>query len=620
MPNPLYVLEVVIGFGLVIFIHELGHFLAAKWCGVHVRKFAIGFGPPILKWQPGETEYSLRPIPLGGFVDLAGEHPDVDEEDNPRALWRRPAWQRVTVFSAGVVMNAVLALVLFTVAPIVGMQVPAPVIGEVREGFPAEKAGFKPGDRIVAINGEKVHSFDDVQLELALSEPGTTFAMSVERPTAGGAGQPERLTLAVTSKQSDMMPMIGIGPETEPVVAALDERSVPAQAGLEEGDRILAVNSQPVQTGRVLNQTLEEISAGPLTLTIEREGREQDLPVDPSKLVVYEFGMAPPIQIGSVTKNSPAAKADIQPGDRILAIDGKPWPTRETLIETVETTGEGRPVRLTLWRKEPGFLGFGGEVKRLEVTATPRVMEGKEKPQIGIAMGGAGERPLQVGHVEPDGPAADAGLQPGDVIVAIGKDEVQPDDWTELLNLLWEAKGEPVPLQVHRGDATVTTTLRPKAVPQERLTMVGAVLAPHYVPLPRIFNPLVAMKRGLKQTVVWFGRVYGNLRGFFRGDVSYKAFGGPVTIVRASYAVATRGVGTFLQFWGMISVFLAFINFLPLPPFDGGHVLFALIEGAKGKPISLKVRLWIWSVGWAGVLILFVLLTYQDITRWIQGW
>ncbi|MBL7141164.1 MAG: RIP metalloprotease RseP [Planctomycetes bacterium] len=619
MPNPLYVLEVVAAFGLVIFIHELGHFLAAKWCGVHVRKFAIGFGPPILKWQPGETEYSLRPIPLGGFVDLAGEHPDVDEEDNPRALWRRPAWQRVTVFSAGVVMNAVLALVLFTVAPIVGMQVPAPVLGDVLEGSPAARAGLQPGDRLVAIDGEPVLSFDDVRWEVALADPDTTFSLTVERLTEG-AGQPERLTLAVTSKQSDMMPMIGIGPETEPVVAALDKRSVPAQAGLEEGDRILAVNGQPVQTGRVLNQTLEEISASPLTLTLERDGQEQALAVDPSKLVVYEFGMLPPILVTSVVKGSPADDADIRRGDRILAVEGKPWPTREALIETVEAVGEGKPVHLTLWREESWFLGLFSEAKRLEVTATPRILEGSEEPKIGVAMGDALEPPLQVGHVEPEGPAADAGLQPGDVIVAIGKDEVQPDDWTELLNLLWEAKGEPVPLEVHRGQETVTTTLRPKAVPQERLTMAGVALAPHYVPLPRILNPLVAMKRGLKQTVVWFRRVYLQLRQLARGGASPKAFGGPILIVRASYIVASYGVGTFLQFWGMISVFLAFINFLPLPPFDGGHVLFALIEGAKGKPISLKVRLWIWSVGWVALLIIFILITYQDVMRWVGGW
>jgi len=621
VPNPLYVLEVVIGFALVIFIHELGHFLAAKWCGVHVRKFAIGFGPPIVKWQPGETEYSLRPVPLGGFVDLAGEHPDADEENDPRALWRRPAWQRVLVFSAGVLMNAVLALVLFTTAPIVGMQVPAPVVGEVAPGSPAERAGLQPGDRIVAIDGEEMHSFEDVQLEVALSDPGTTFAVTVDRPTAEG-GPSQRLTLDVTSRKAedDPMPVIGIRPELEPVVADLDKRSVAAQAGLEAGDRILAVNGTPVHTFRGLQETLEEIPAGPLTLTIQRDGRKQDLPVAPSRTVVYEFGMLPPVLVVSVVEGSPAEEAGIKVGDRILAIEGKPWPTQETILETVESVGEGNPVRLTLWRKESGFLGFGGKVKELEVTAVPRMLEGSEKPKIGVAMGPAAGEPIQIGHVEPDGAAAEAGLQPGDVIVGVGKDKTEPGDWNDLLRSLWDEKGKAVPIRILRDGKMLTKTLTPKAVPQDRLTMADVAAPALYVPMPRIYNPLVAVKRGVKQTVAWFRRVYLNLRQILRGHVGSKAVGGPVLIVQVSYAIASRGVGTFLQFWGMISVFLAFINFLPLPPFDGGHVLFALIEKAKGGPISLRLRLWIWSVGWAALLILFILITYQDIMRWVGGW
>jgi len=477
VPNPLYVLEVVIGFALVIFIHELGHFLAAKWCGVHVRKFAIGFGPPIVKWQPGETEYSLRPVPLGGFVDLAGEHPDADEENDPRALWRRPAWQRVLVFSAGVLMNAVLALVLFTTAPIVGMQVPAPVVGEVAPGSPAERAGLQPGDRIVAIDGEEMHSFEDVQLEVALSDPGTTFAVTVDRPTAEG-GPSQRLTLDVTSRKAedDPMPVIGIRPELEPVVADLDKRSVAAQAGLEAGDRILAVNGTPVHTFRGLQETLEEIPAGPLTLTIQRDGRKQDLPVAPSRTVVYEFGMLPPVLVVSVVEGSPAEEAGIKVGDRILAIEGKPWPTQETILETVESVGEGNPVRLTLWRKESGFLGFGGKVKELEVTAVPRMLEGSEKPKIGVAMGPAAGEPIQIGHVEPDGAAAEAGLQPGDVIVGVGKDKTEPGDWNDLLKSLWDEKGKAVPIQILRDGKMLTKTLTPKAVPQDRLTMADRVV------------------------------------------------------------------------------------------------------------------------------------------------
>jgi len=612
----LYVLEIAVAFGLVIFIHELGHFLAAKWCGVHVRKFAIGFGPPVLRWQPGETEYSIRPIPLGGYVDLAGEHPDVDEEYNPRALWRRPTWQRVLVFSAGVLMNAVLAVVLFTVAPIVGMQVPAPVIGDMVDGFPADEAGLQAGDRIVAIDGEKVLSFFDVQSEVGLSKAGTTFSVTIERPDEGG-GQAERLIVRVKSVKSHMMPVIGIEPEQETRIAGLIERSLPAQAGLQVSDRILAVNGQPVETFRGVEQALESIPAGPLTLTIERDGEQQDLPVKPSELAVYEFGIQPPILVVSVTGDSPAEEAGIQAGDRIIAIEEKPWPTTETLIHTIKAAGAGNPVRLTLWREEPVFLWFGAEPKRVEVKAMPRILEGKDEPQIGIHMDGAAGRPLQIGHVDPEGPAGN--LQEGDLILTVGQDEYHPRDWNDLIEELRGPEGKPVPLQIRRGEKTLTTELEPKAVPQERLTMGGVAVMPNYVPLPRILNPLVAMKRALSQTAVWFQRVYLNLRGFIRRDISHEAFGGPVMIVQISYSQASRGLGTFIHFWGMISVFLAFVNFLPIPPFDGGHVVFALVEKVKGSPVSLKVRTWIWTVAWAGLLVVFVLITWQDISRVITG-
>jgi len=621
-----YLVEVVVAFGLVIFLHELGHFLAAKWCGVHVRKFAIGFGPPILKWQPGETQYSLRPIPLGGFVDLAGEHPDTDEEDDPRALWRRPAWQRAVVFSAGVGMNAVLALLLFTIAPIVGMQVPAPVVGSVVEDSPADRAGLRPGDRILRLGGEPVQSFNDVQFEVALSSPGTAFSLLVERPAEDGNGT-ERVPVTVTSRkeEGDIVPVIGIERQAEPVIVHIDARSVPAQAGLEEGDRILAVGGQPVHTGHELREALEAVPAGPLTLTVERQGEKRDLRVVPSDLFVYEIGMMPPVLVRSVTAESPAQEAGIQAGDRIVAVGDHRWPTVDTLVETIEATSEGKPLPLTLRRETGGFLFFKGQVEQVDVTAHPRLMEAKQKPMLGIRLGLATGDPVQVGHVEPGGPAEKAGLRSGDIILEVQPPPAKPDgdtpdwegvgDWSDLLERLHNAEDKAVGLRFRRGQETLTATLAPVAVPQERLTLAGAPLRPMYVPLPRIGNPLTAAKRGINQTLVWFTRAYGNLVQILRGEVGREALGGPVAIVQISYQLASYGVGTFMNFWGMISVFLAVINFLPLPPFDGGHVVFVLIDKLKGSPVSMKVRTWIWGAGWAGLLALFVLITWQDIDR-----
>jgi len=634
----LYVLEIVVAFGLVIFIHELGHFLAAKWCGVHVRKFAIGFGPPLLKWQPGETEYSLRPIPLGGFVDLAGEHPDVDEEDNPRALWRRPAWQRATVFSAGVVMNAVLALLLFTVAPMVGMQVPSPVIGKVPEGTPAAEAGIQPGDRLVRINGEPVQSFNDVQFEVALGDPGTAYSLVVERPAEGGAAA-RRIPVTVTSRkrEGDIVPLIGIQAQEEPVIAGIMPRSLVDQAGLQGGDHILAVGNSPVETGGELRDALET-TPGPVTLKIERDGQTQNLRVDPSDLHVYEHGMDLPVLIRAVDEESPAEEAGIRADDRVVAVDGQRWPTSQALIDAIESTEAGQPIRLTLWRETGGFLWWGGTPTEVEVTARPRIMKDKDRPMLGIRLGLAADAPVQVGHVDPDSPAASAGLRPGDVILALRppppppeKDEApaetaepprwrDAEDWQTALAVIQQAEDRPVHLRVKRGEKTLTAILTPKAVPQDRLTFDGAGFRPRYVPLPRIANPLTAAKRSIRQTRVWFKRAYGNLAQILLGNIGPKALGGPVAIVHISHSLASRGVGTFIHFWGMISVFLAVVNFLPVPPFDGGHVLFVLIEKIKGGPVSMKVRGAVWGASWIAVLTLFVFITWQDISRLIEAW
>ncbi len=611
MPDFVYVLQVVVAFALVVFVHELGHFLAAKWCGVHVRKFAIGFGPPLVKWQPGETEYSLRPIPLGGFVDLAGEHPDVDEEVNPRALWRRPAWQRAAVFSAGVVMNAVLAILLFTVAPMVGMKVPTSVVGRVGEGSPAAEAGIQPGDRIVRINGEKVQSFEDVRFVTVLGGASTTHRLTLERP-AGSDGGTERVQVEATSRRGGLGPQIGVEPEGNTTLFYIADGSLAAQAGLEEGDRLLAVDGRPVETARSVRAALEDLPPGPLTLRIERDGETQDLRVDPADLKTYEYGMQWPIGVKAVVVDSPAEKAGIEAGDRIAAVGDTAWPDMETLLDTIRGAGAGNPVRFVLWR----------DGKRVEVTARPETAEGEETPRVGIHLEPAFSEPVQVGSVDDGGPADEAGIRPGDVIVGVGEDGERPGDWDDLLRRLKEAGGEAVPLALGRGESEVTAVFRPERVTHERLAMpVTQVRFERlYVPLPRIGNPLTAAKRGLRRTLVMFGNIYMSLKQIVTGEVSTESVGGPVMIARLSYLQASRGVGTFMNFWAMISVMLAVVNFLPVPPFDGGHVVFVLIEKIKGGPVSMKVRGAIWGAGWIALLALFLLITWQDISRLVTHW
>lgn len=196
----------VLVFGVLVFIHELGHFLVAKWSGVKVHEFALGFGPAIVSRRVGETLYALRMIPLGGFVKLAGIEPTEnlpeeargDEvEDGERAFHRHPVSHRLAILAAGPLMNLLLAVLIFA-----GLfMTTAPVIHRVLEGSPAEAGGLLPGDALLAVDGE-----------IDLFSPVGLIRRAGERPvelTLLRNG--ERITVTVTPRRNaEGVPMVGI--------------------------------------------------------------------------------------------------------------------------------------------------------------------------------------------------------------------------------------------------------------------------------------------------------------------------------------------------------------------------------------------------------------------------
>jgi len=608
-------------------VHELGHFLTAKWFGVRVYRFALGMGRPIVKWQGGETEYSLRWIPLGGFVDLAGEHPSSEDGGDPRGLCNKPAWQRVVVFSAGVAMNAVLAVVLFMVAPLVGLRVESAEVGGLEAGLPAAQAGLQVGDRIVAIDGNPVTAFRDIPFALVLKDAGEAFNLTVERPVEGAA--PKRIefpNVRSHEAQDGNPPVFGILPATTTTLAAIEKGSLEDQAGLKVDDRVVAVNGQAVERWYAMTQLLEAAPAGPVTLKIERDGKTQDLVVDPAKLKRFVWGMMPPTLIPEVIKNTPAAGAGVEAEDRVARIvvepvagardkDGKAargsdlsWPTGDDLVEATQAGGADATVRLTLWRKG----------KYVDVTCKAQVAKDDPTPRIGVRIGLAAAGPVQIGHVEPDGAAARTDLQPGDIVEAAGKDGKAPGSWDDLLALFLEAK-EPVPLKVRRGEAELAVTYQPDTEAPERFVMNQSEGVPVLITLPRFTDPITAAKNGLNRAYRSMLLSYRSIRLLATRKVNLDNAAGPLGIVTISVKLAEHGLGRLIDFWGILSVCVAVMNFLPIPPFDGGHVLFVLIDKIKGRPVSLRVRHAIWLVGWVAVGLLFLALTYQDILRLIRG-
>lgn len=181
-------LLLALGFSLVIFVHELGHFMAAKWAGVRVERFAIGFGKELIGFTRGETRYSFNILPLGGFVKMLGQEDFVVDKsgelkvkEDPRSFTSKPIGKRMIIVSAGVVMNLLFAAGALTIVAMVGQAVPPAAVGEVVPGSPADLAGLQTGDRILSVNGKTVDSFGSLKHKVVLSDPGDVLELEVER-------------------------------------------------------------------------------------------------------------------------------------------------------------------------------------------------------------------------------------------------------------------------------------------------------------------------------------------------------------------------------------------------------------------------------------------------------
>lgn len=206
------ILIAVVMIGVLVFAHELGHFLAAKASGIMVLEFAVGMGPVLVSRQAGETRYSLRLLPIGGFARMAGE--DLDEDNNlvpdDRRYDKKPLLARAAVILAGPLTNFLLAMLIFAVV-FMFMGVPSnqPVVGALSPDWPAANAGLAIGDRIISINGTAVNSWQDVQ-QLIASSQGNPSALTIERD-----GQQLSFQITPRTDQQTGQTMIGIGPQND---------------------------------------------------------------------------------------------------------------------------------------------------------------------------------------------------------------------------------------------------------------------------------------------------------------------------------------------------------------------------------------------------------------------
>jgi len=266
--------------GVLIFVHELGHFLVARFYGVRVVTFSLGFGPKIVKFRGGATEYCISAVPLGGYVKLAGETVQDDVSGAPDEFMSKSKWVRFQVYLAGPVMNIITALVLTTLilsrgADIALYQSAPAVIGSIEQGSPAEKAGLHVGDRIASVDGKEIPTWDDLSLAI-LPRAGREVTLAVDR----GA---EHLTLRVVpaSQSKFEVGSLGVGPVLRPEIADVLPGTPAERAGFQKYDAIVTVDGKRGLDRQGLIDYISAAGPRPIVFLLERKGQPLEITLTP---------------------------------------------------------------------------------------------------------------------------------------------------------------------------------------------------------------------------------------------------------------------------------------------------------------------------------------------------
>lgn len=385
----------VILLGVLITVHELGHFLIAKWLNVKVLRFSIGFGPKIVGFTRGETEYRIAWIPLGGYVKMAGElpHDEVDAKDAARGFLAQPPWKRALIIIGGPLFNLIFPILIYFFVFFGDRDVVSTRIKHVDPGLPAAEAGIIPGDKVVAVDGTPVATFERLDGILA-DRAGQQTRLTIERD-----GELIEKTLTPTQMfevgmlDSNVRGAIGISYASPVPIVGVQPGSPAHEAGLRTFDLIVSVNGQPVSDMHALRNALKA-AGSPAKLQVARSV-PLELPGVPlianPKLLTFEV----PLQQGeglealgvessnlfvmNVYENSAAAKAGLQQGDKLLAVNGKAIDSFDG-FRAAMAKAEGKPFEVK-WRS-------GSETKTatIQVGTYYRNEAGEQIPTDGVGV------------------------------------------------------------------------------------------------------------------------------------------------------------------------------------------------------------------------------------------
>lgn len=539
----------------LVFWHELGHFLAAKACGVYVDQFSIGMPPRLFGVKIGETDYCVSALPIGGYVKMAGqEDAPLSEEERekqyghvPPGRWlsNKPVWQRHVVFAAGPLMNYALAIALYAFIACMGADVPewevmarignvdpqlsaatAPLY-RVREGAalteyqgPPDAVGWQTGDIIESIDGKAVKNITDVAISAILGGHDKTYYARVDREGPDGQVIQYISPICAAIKEGETRPRFGVEPYRSAVVQEVLPDFPSAKSGLLKGDQIIRADGQPVDLDGFVRHT-EKVAEGQAIRVQVKRGNE-----------FLDFDLQTK-SIGRVLGLRAAPLGEATPGLEVYDVSQeleKLGLKRKDVIASVD----GKPATFELFR----------ELER---------------------------------------------SQPG------GKLQVEVKRPALFLGLKQKAGSFQIELPVTQVQA------------------IGVSLASKTI--FRRFTLAEAIPESFRQSYLDLERTLLTIKGLITRTLSPKDIGGPVMIYDVTSRAAQFGLMEVLRIMAFISVNLCVLNLLPIPILDGGQMVIHGFEGLFRRPLSLKFQERYQQVGLVFIVALMLFVTWNDIVR-----
>ncbi len=613
-------LAFVLVFGLLVVFHEFGHYIVARWMGVQVLSFSVGFGPVLLRWVRGPTEYAIRALPLGGFVRMLGDDAagpmDGPEARDPAAFHNKPVWRRMLIIAAGPIFNFILPIVaLFAASLYYDAEVLPATVGTPIAGGPAALSGLQPGDTIVAVDDEAVGSFDDLvrqigrradlKTTLRIERQGKPKVIEVTPRTVVHAGAAE---VGVVERVG----RIQMSPLQQVATVAVQPDSPLWRAGLRSGDRITNVSGQRVETWAQLAASLHAASApvvvawvplGQLAAVSKEQaasaldrlhkGAERKATVAPGALPPGDaddarlrdrWGVLPGHRlVGPLLRDSAEVEAGLQSGDEVVAIDGAPVAGIESLFDQLKL-----PYETVLLHPQYKSWAPADRIQRLRSALLPRkleVLRALDPQQLAATKNEQAQ--LQSGARKPQG--------------------------------RWQAWLAQAPAlddtAVVRWSTTYTPVVRVGSDerPSLRIELVSLV--------DRVRPTLIANPRPVAHawltTIEQFSRgsmlILATTAELFKGNAPIKEVGGIIRMAQMTSEATDHGLERLVQLLAALSINLGILNLLPIPLVDGGQLLFLAIEAVRRQPASLRVRQIAAYAGLTFLGLLFLVVMKNDL-------